>query len=195
MSTTERTANSRAGTERKKTVKTLIPMRNGMSDEQRKGVVALLNLQVADHYVLLTKTKFYHWNVEGPEFHDLHELLDEQYEILAEMVDELAEQNLKLGGQAAGTLAWFKAHTRLGEDEGDSIPDTRRMIEHLKDDRRQVQRRRHLEPLAGHQRQAPQDGVDVAHDLAAEHTGIGLNRPAFSRAAKREAVRSRTGTR
>jgi hypothetical protein len=37
------------------------------------------------------------------------------------MVDELAEQSLKLGGQAAGTLAWFKAHTRLGEDEGESI--------------------------------------------------------------------------
>jgi hypothetical protein len=43
MSTTERATNNRAGTERKKTVKTLISMRNGMSDEQRKGVVALLN--------------------------------------------------------------------------------------------------------------------------------------------------------
>src|SRR5947209_534353 len=98
MATTQRATNNRAGTERKKTVKTLIPMRNGMNDEQRKGVVDLLNQQVADHYVLLTKTKFYHWNVEGPEFHDIHELLDEHYETLSEMVDEIAEQTLKLGG-------------------------------------------------------------------------------------------------
>jgi len=44
---TGRATNNRTKTERTKTVKTLIPMRNGMSEEQRKGVVALLNLQVA----------------------------------------------------------------------------------------------------------------------------------------------------
>jgi starvation-inducible DNA-binding protein len=120
--------------ERKKTLKSLLPMRNGMKDDQRRGVIELLNHQVADHYVLLTKTKFYHWNIEGPEFHDLHELLDAHYEILSEVVDELAEQNLKLGGQAAGTLAWFKAHTRLPEDPGETIPDTRSMLQNLLDD-------------------------------------------------------------
>jgi hypothetical protein len=35
MATTERAANNQARTERRKTVKTLIPMRNGMTDEQR----------------------------------------------------------------------------------------------------------------------------------------------------------------
>jgi starvation-inducible DNA-binding protein len=120
--------------ERKKTIKTIIPMRNGMSDDQRRAVIDILNHQVADHYVLLTKTKFYHWNIEGPEFHDLHELLDDHYEILSEIVDEIAEQNLKLGGQAAGTLAWFKEHTRLPEDPGESIPDTRSMLQNLLED-------------------------------------------------------------
>src|SRR5215813_470705 len=117
MATTGRATNSLTKSERTKTVKTLLPMRNGMSDANRKAVVALLNLQVADHYALVTKTKFYHWNVEGPEFHDIHELLDEHYEILSNIVDEVAEQCLKLGGQAAGTLAWFKAHTRLPEEK------------------------------------------------------------------------------
>ncbi len=117
--------------ERKKTLKSLLPMRNGMKDDQRRAVIQILNHQVADHYVLLTKTKFYHWNIEGPEFHDLHELLDEHYAILSDITDELAEQNLKLGGQAAGTLAWFKEHTRLEEDPGETIPDTRSMLENL----------------------------------------------------------------
>ena len=84
--------------ERKKSVTSMLSIRNGISDDNRKAVTALLNQQLADHYVLLTKTKFYHWNVEGPEFHDLHELFDAQYEMIAEQVDELAEQALKLGG-------------------------------------------------------------------------------------------------
>src|SRR5881409_2329006 len=134
MPTTERAKNNRARTERTKTVKTLIPMRNGMSDEQRKGVVELLNRQVADHYVILTKTKFYHWNVEGPEFHDIHELLDEHYEILSAVTDEIAEQCLKLGGQAAGSLEFFKKNTRLSEDPRDTIPDTRSMLQNLLND-------------------------------------------------------------
>src|SRR5438270_12149677 len=120
--------------ERQKTFTSLLSMRNGVSEKNRKASIALLNQQVADHYVLVTKTKFYHWNVEGPEFHDIHELLDEHYEILSDIVDELAEQCLKLGGQAAGTLHWFKEHARIPEDEGGTIPDTRSMIENLMND-------------------------------------------------------------
>ena len=120
--------------ERQKTLHSLLPVRNGMTDKQRKDVVELLNQQLADHYTILTKTKFYHWNVEGPEFHDIHTLLDEHYAVLSDMVDEIAEQSLKLGGQAAGTLAYFKAHSRIEEDPGESIPDTRQMVENLKND-------------------------------------------------------------
>lgn len=120
--------------ERKKSVKTMLSMRNGVSEENRKAVIALLHRQLADHYVLVAKTKFYHWNVEGPEFHDLHELFDEHYAIIEEQVDQLAEQALKLGGQAPGTLAWFLEHTRLTEDKGETIPDTLRMVKNLLDD-------------------------------------------------------------
>jgi starvation-inducible DNA-binding protein len=124
--------------ERKKTIHSMLPMRNGVSESNRKATIALLQQQLADHYVLVTKTKFYHWNIEGPEFHDLHELLDAHYEIISDQVDEIAEQNLKLGGQASGTLAWFKAHTRLPEDEGDSIPDTRTMVSNLLTDHEHI---------------------------------------------------------
>lgn len=124
--------------ERKKTIHSMLSMRDGVDEAKRKGVIALLHLQLADHYLLVTKTKFYHWNIEGPEFHDLHELLDAHYEIISEQVDEIAEQNLKLGGQAPGTLAWFKAHTRLKEDEGDTIPDSRTMVSNLLADHERI---------------------------------------------------------
>lgn len=120
--------------DKQKTLKSLIPLRNGMNEKNRRAVIDILNHQLADHYVLMTKTRFYHWNVEGPEFHDLHELFDQQYTILAEMVDEIAEQALKLGGQAAGTLSWFKSNARLPEDAGDTIPTTREMLQNLLDD-------------------------------------------------------------
>ena len=120
-----------ATAERSKTIQSLLPMRNGMTEKNRKAVIARLHQLVADHYVLVTKTKFYHWNVEGPEFHDIHELLDEHYEVLSDITDLLAEQCLKLGGQSTGTLAWFIQNTRLEEDGGESIPDARQMIENL----------------------------------------------------------------
>jgi starvation-inducible DNA-binding protein len=46
----------------------------GLTDEQRKGVVELLNKDVADSYLLLVKTKKYHWDVVGPQFMTLHKL-------------------------------------------------------------------------------------------------------------------------
>ncbi len=131
--------------ERKKTIHSMLSIRNGLSEAHRKAIIAILHQQLADHYVLVTKTKFYHWNIEGPEFHDLHELLDAHYEVISEQVDEIAEQALKLGGQATGTLAWFKAHTRLSEDEGDSIPDTRAMLTNLLADHESIMEALHTD--------------------------------------------------
>ncbi len=155
--------------EREKTVQSMLPMRNGMTDDNRKSVIALLNQQVADHYVLVTKTKFYHWNVEGPEFHDIHLLLDEHYEALSEIVDLLAEQCLKLGGQAAGTLAWFMGHARLEEDEGDSIPDTRRMIENLMNDHESVMEMLHDDIAATDDTYDDAVTSNLLQDISAKH--------------------------
>jgi starvation-inducible DNA-binding protein len=63
----------------------------GLSDQERKGVGDILNALLADEYVLYTNTRNYHWNVVGPQFHDLHKFFESQYEELNEMVDEVAE--------------------------------------------------------------------------------------------------------
>lgn len=78
----------------------------GLADKEREGVVKILNTVLADEYVLYTKTKNYHWNVVGPQFHDLHKFLDAQYAELAEIVDDVAERARSLGGPALGTLGW-----------------------------------------------------------------------------------------
>ena len=52
---------------------------------------ALLTV-LADTFVLQTRTQLAHWNVEGMEFHSLHEFFEEQYDALSEAVDEWAER-------------------------------------------------------------------------------------------------------
>jgi len=102
----------------------------GLADKEREGVVKILNTVLADEYVLNTKTKNYHWNVVGPQFHDLHKFLDGQYEELAEIVDDVAERARSLGGPALGTLGEFLKQTRLKEQPG-QYPGAREMIANL----------------------------------------------------------------
>jgi starvation-inducible DNA-binding protein len=102
----------------------------GLSEEQREGVVAILNTLLADEYLLYTKTRNYHWNVVGPQFNDLHKFFEAQYNELNEIVDEVAERARALGGNALGTMAEFLRHTRLKEQPS-RYPDDRGMIANL----------------------------------------------------------------
>jgi starvation-inducible DNA-binding protein len=43
----------------------------GLSDRQREGVITLLNQDLSDLYLVLVKTKKYHWDVVGPQFRTL----------------------------------------------------------------------------------------------------------------------------
>src|SRR5215218_1345137 len=90
----------------------------GLLDEQREGVVAILNTLLADEYLLYTKTRNYHWNVVGPQFNDLHKFFEAQYNELNTIVDDVAERARSLGGNATGTLAEFLEQTRLQEHPG-----------------------------------------------------------------------------
>jgi len=87
----------------------------GIQEKILQGVTQLLNALLADEYVLYTKTRNYHWNVTGPQFHDLHKFFEAQYEELNDIVDEVAERARALGSWALGSLAEFSSATRLKE--------------------------------------------------------------------------------
>ena len=109
----------------------------GLTEEQREGVVAILNTLLADEYLLYTKTRNYHWNVVGSHFNDLHKFFEEQYNELNDIVDEVAERARVLGGNAMGTLTEFLKHTRLQEQPGE-YPTDRNMIANLSADHEAV---------------------------------------------------------
>jgi starvation-inducible DNA-binding protein len=102
----------------------------GVKDDARKKIVETLNMRLSDEYVLYTKTRKYHWNVIGPRFHQLHEFFKEQYEILDEMIDEIAERARQLGGKSLGTLEEFARNSSINEEPGQN-PDAQTMISNL----------------------------------------------------------------
>jgi starvation-inducible DNA-binding protein len=96
------------------------PVNIGIARDQRAAVVAILNTVLADEFVLYTKSRRFHWNVEGPNFSELHDLFQKQYEQLEEVVDQVAERSRALGGIATGSLEEYLDITRLDEEPGKS---------------------------------------------------------------------------
>jgi starvation-inducible DNA-binding protein len=109
----------------------------GLSEEQRSGVSELLNKVLSNAYLLLIKTKKYHWDVTGPEFRSLHQLWEEQYTILTETIDSIAERVRQLGHFPVGTAEGFLKYGDLKEHTGD-IPTAYNMVSNLVDDHEQV---------------------------------------------------------
>lgn len=105
----------------------------GLSPEQLKGSVNLLTKVLANANVLYTKTRNYHWNVVSSDFKELHQLFQDQYEQLAEAIDEIAERIRILGSKAIGTHQEFTQHATLKEFPGE-YPDAKTMVHNLLND-------------------------------------------------------------
>lgn len=63
---------------------------------------------VADTFCLYLKTLGVHWNIVGSNFFGIHKLTEEQYEDLAEALDELAERVRSLGYPVPAGFAEFR---------------------------------------------------------------------------------------
>ncbi len=118
----------------------------GLTDEQREGVNNLLNSDLSDSYLLLVKTKKYHWDVVGPQFRSLHLMWDEQYQILSTTIDSIAERVRTLGGYPVGTMQGFLKLATIKEHAGD-VPSATGMVANLVEDHEQIIRnlREHID--------------------------------------------------
>lgn len=88
----------------------------GIPEEQLNEICSMLNALLVDEFSLYARTRYCHWNVTGPAFSVLHKFFEDQYEELAEMVDEVAERVRMLGGiAAAGNMANMATSMRLPE--------------------------------------------------------------------------------
>jgi starvation-inducible DNA-binding protein len=89
----------------------------GLTEEQKQQSAMILSRILADEYLLYTKTRNYHWNVEGDNFIEMHEFYERLYNELDEVFDEVAERIRMLGHYSQGRLKDFLKVTSLEEEE------------------------------------------------------------------------------
>jgi len=88
-----------------------------------------LKITQADAFVLYLKAHFYHWNIEGPNFPQYHDFLQNLYQDVFASVDTIAELIRTLDVYAPGTLSRFQSLTTL--EESDVIPDAMTMVKNM----------------------------------------------------------------
>jgi starvation-inducible DNA-binding protein len=87
----------------------------GIKPELTAKVAQELSRILADEFVLYTKTRNAHWNIEGPDFFDKHKFFESQYEELDEIMDDVAERIRSIGHYAPATLKDYLKLTSLTE--------------------------------------------------------------------------------
>jgi starvation-inducible DNA-binding protein len=75
----------------------------GMKPDSAETVIALLQDRLNALSDLSLTLKHVHWNVVGPNFIGVHEMLDPQVDAVRVMVDDTAERIAALGGSPVGT--------------------------------------------------------------------------------------------
>jgi starvation-inducible DNA-binding protein len=87
--------------------------RNALASNSKSTSIGLLNARLADGIDLALATKQAHWNLKGPQFIGVHEMLDGFRTAQDEWNDEMAERVAQLGGTALGTTQVVSKATSL----------------------------------------------------------------------------------
>src|SRR6202451_4521671 len=88
----------------------------GISPKNLQAVATELTKLLADEFLLYTKTRNAHWNVEGEDFHSMHLFFEAQYEQLDATIDSVAERTRHLGHYSPATMKEFLELTHLTEE-------------------------------------------------------------------------------
>lgn len=100
------------------------------------NVADAMKVLLADNFAFYLKAHNYHWNVEGPDFPQLHSFFGSLYEEVWGAVDSVAEHIRTLDAYSPGSLSRFKELTSI-EDEL-KIPPAPEMCRRLYDDNQKV---------------------------------------------------------
>lgn len=87
----------------------------GSREENAAAVAIELSKMLADEFVLYTKTRNAHWNLEGADFYTMHKFFEDQYELLDEAMDTVAERIRSINHFAPSALKTYLQLTQLSE--------------------------------------------------------------------------------
>lgn len=108
-----------------------------ISEKKLKDIATLLNTLLADEYLLYTKTRNAHWNIQGNNFMELHKFFESQYDALDIIIDDTAERVRALGHFALGSLKDFLKVARLSE-QNDDFTDQKHILQTLLEDHESI---------------------------------------------------------
>jgi starvation-inducible DNA-binding protein len=81
----------------------------GLSEQESAELAALLQERLSAYNDLHLTLKHVHWNVVGPNFIGVHEMLDPQVDLVRGFADAVAERIAALGSSPRGTVGAISA--------------------------------------------------------------------------------------
>lgn len=104
----------------------------GYSKLETAEIVDALNKLLANYSVHYQKLRNYHWNVKGPDFFDIHEKFEQQYNVAQVAIDDIAERIRVFGQTPHSTMRDFIEHSDIKET-GANLTSLQMVKEILKD--------------------------------------------------------------
>jgi starvation-inducible DNA-binding protein len=98
-----------------------------MEELQKAAKVAF-----ASEFTFYLKAHFFHWNVEGINFQELHSLFGTIYEEVYGSIDDFAEKIRSMGAYAPGSNSRFNVLSQI-DDETSVVPAEQMITELLQD--------------------------------------------------------------
>jgi starvation-inducible DNA-binding protein len=89
----------------------------------------LLKVYLASTYAYSIKSQFMHWNIEGPDFGQLHKFFQKIYEDAYSAVDPIAEYIRTTEEYTPGSLSRFQELSQIQDQT--KVPRARLMLEEL----------------------------------------------------------------
>ena len=91
-----------------------------------------LKIAFASEYAFYLKAHYFHWNVEGPNFPQYHELFGNIYEEVYGSIDKFAEEIRATGTYTPGSFSRFSILSQI-DDETEILPAEAMLAELLED--------------------------------------------------------------
>jgi len=91
-----------------------------------------LKIAFASEFAFYLKAHYFHWNVEGPLFPQLHKLFGKIYEEVYDSIDPFAENIRKLDAYTPGSFARFSVLSLI-DDETEILSPEEMLVELLQD--------------------------------------------------------------
>jgi len=98
----------------------------GFTHLETEELVGNLNILLANYHLHYQKLRNFHWNVTGPDFFDVHEKLEEQYNLTQEQIDLVAERIRIFGKNPVSNLSEYLKMSKIKEVK--KIPKARDMM-------------------------------------------------------------------